>query len=419
LSVGGYTDFSTSIHKRYFGKRAPVEVSLEITHRCPLKCLHCYNNLPMGDLNAATSELSLADYRKLIDEMAAAGVLWLLFTGGEVFARKDFLQIYQYAKEKGFLITIFTNGTLITPQVADFLAEWRPFAVEITLYGRTRETYEALTGHTGSFDRCMRGIELLLNRGVMLKLKTVPTRINAHEVYDMQRFAEELGVEFKFDPLVNPRTDCSQSPLAVRLSPEDVVNLEYQNPKRKADYRKLLETQLAKGPSPLTDQVYFCGGGMSSCAIDPYGNMSICVISHQDVHNVRELGFMHGWENFLKPVRDKKRTRLTKCNTCQIQSMCAMCPANGELENGDPESPVDFLCQVAHLRTMALDMDVPAHGDCECCPGGKYHEQLLVMNEHVSSAVPLTTLLSAQNLLPVLNQPPSSMGCGSCQAGGD
>ena len=69
-----------------------------------------------------------------------------MFTGGEIFARRDFLDIYTYAKRKGFLITLFTNGTLITPRIADYLAAWRPFAIEITLYGRTKDTYERLTG---------------------------------------------------------------------------------------------------------------------------------------------------------------------------------------------------------------------------------------------------------------------------------
>ena len=140
-----YTSFSSGLHQRYFGKRSPVEVSIEVTRRCPLECQHCYNNLPMADAAAKRDELSLDEYKRLLDEMVEAGCLWLLFTGGEIFARADFLDIYAYAKTKGFLVTLFTNGTMITPRIADFLAEWRPFAIEITLYGATRETYEALT----------------------------------------------------------------------------------------------------------------------------------------------------------------------------------------------------------------------------------------------------------------------------------
>src|SRR4029077_13124080 len=153
-----------------------------------LVCAHCYNNLPMGDRQAQIAELSTDEHRRILDEMAAAGSLWLLYTGGEIFARKDFLEIYTHAKRNGFIVTLFTNGTLITEKVADYLTEYRPFAVEITLYGRTRETYERLTGVPGSFDQCMRGIALVLERGLPLTLKTVAVTLNKHEVWDMQAF---------------------------------------------------------------------------------------------------------------------------------------------------------------------------------------------------------------------------------------
>src|SRR5436190_3162298 len=227
LNAVSYGEFSMALHEHFGDKRSPVEVSIEVSRRCPLDCQHCYNNLPMGDLSARNRELSKEEYAGILDELAEMGVIWLLFTGGEIFARKDFLEIYTYAKQKGFLITLFTNGILINERIADYLLEYPPFAIEITLYGRTKKTYEALTGIPGSYERCLRGVRLLRDRGLPLKLKTVPTTINKHEVFAMKRFAEdELGVEFKFDAQINPRIDCSQSPLAVRLSPEDVVALD-------------------------------------------------------------------------------------------------------------------------------------------------------------------------------------------------
>src|SRR3989441_1470149 len=235
-----YGEFSLSLHNHFAEKRTPLEVSLEVTRRCPLECQHCYNNLPMGDLTARNRELTKEEYAAILSELADMGVLWLLYTGGEIFARKDFLEIYTYAKKKGFLITLFTNGTLITEKIADYLLEWPPFAIEITLYGRTKETYEALTQIPGSYERCLRGIKLLRERGLPLKLKTVATSINKHEITAMRRFAEEeLGVEFKMDGQINPRIDCSQSPLAVRLTPEEIVALDMAAPRVAAEYQKL------------------------------------------------------------------------------------------------------------------------------------------------------------------------------------
>ncbi len=140
-----YGEFSADLHEKQAGKRVPMQVSIEVTRRCPLECQHCYNNLPMGDQEARRREMTTEEHFRMLDELVDMGCFWLLYTGGEIFARKDFIEIYTYAKQKGFLITLFTNGTLITEKIADYLLEWPPFAIEITLYGRTRETYEALT----------------------------------------------------------------------------------------------------------------------------------------------------------------------------------------------------------------------------------------------------------------------------------
>ena len=126
----------------------PLSVSIVLTRRCPLECLHCYNNLAMADQEARSQELSKEEHFRLLDDLVDLGCFWLLYTGGEIFARNDFLEIYTYAKRKGFLITLFTNGNLVTERIANYLQEWPPFAIEITLYGRTKDTYEALTANS-------------------------------------------------------------------------------------------------------------------------------------------------------------------------------------------------------------------------------------------------------------------------------
>ncbi len=371
-----YADFSLQLHQRVAPQRVPVNGTIEVTRRCPLACAHCYNNLPMGDRQARFAELSYAEHCRILDEITEAGCLWLLYTGGEIFARKDFLEIYTYAKRQGLIITLFTNGTLITPQVADYLVTWRPFSIEITLYGRTQETYERLTGIPGSYARCLRGIRLLMERGLPLQLKTVAVTLNKHEIRDMQRFAEdELGLEFKFDAMMNPRIDCSQSPLAVRLTPEEIVALDLCDSRRVHEWQRFA-TQFG-GPVHTPehrDELYHCGGGVNAFAIDPYGHLSICVLSHVDTYDLRQGSFRQGWDHFLSQVRQRKMTRPTKCTRCEIKAVCGMCPANGELENGDAESPVEFLCQVAHLRAQLIGFPAPPHGECAYCKGGERYD---------------------------------------------
>ncbi len=154
-------------------RRVPIQGTMDLTWRCNLACPHCYNRLPSDDRDAMRTELTYEEHCRIMDELSDAGCLWLLFTGGECLLREDFRSIYLYAKQKGFLITIFTNGTLITPELADFLKDWPPLDIEITLYGRTRETYEKVTATPGSYDRCMAAIRLLMERNLPLSLKTL------------------------------------------------------------------------------------------------------------------------------------------------------------------------------------------------------------------------------------------------------
>jgi radical SAM protein with 4Fe4S-binding SPASM domain len=390
LEAISYGEFSLGIQKQTANRRVPLLGTIEISHRCNLACAHCYNNLPVIDHEAAGAELSVDEYRGILDELADLGCLWLLFTGGEVFARPDFLEIYTYAKRKGFIITIFTNATAITPKIADALAEWRPFRIEITLYGATRETYERVTRRPGSFERCLRGIRLLSERDLPISLKTMALTLNRHEIAAMERFAkEELRLGFKFDAMINPRIDRSLSPLAVRLSASDVVGLDAGHEARRCEWEEFAAKYTSLPHTPEEEHnLYHCGGGMNSFAIDPAGRMRICQLSQRDAYDLRQGTFREGWEHFLVSVRKRRIARPTKCTRCQIKAMCGMCPAMGELENGDPEKPVDFLCRTAHLRSYVIGAPIPAHGECEYCQGGNGFEQLRTEADALRAGAP-------------------------------
>jgi len=239
--------------------------------------------------------------------------------------------------------------------------------------------------------------------------------INKHEIWDMQRFAEEeLGVEFKFDSMINPRVDCSQSPLAVRLQPEEIVALDLADAERVQAWRDLLEHTGARAAAPeRAEEVYHCGGGISAFAIDPYGKLSICVLSEQEKFDLRRGTFAEGWGSYLRGVRAQPRTRPTKCVRCALKSMCGMCPAMGELENGHKEAPVDFLCRTAHLRAHAVGAAVPEHGECEYCNGGSREQELRGLAAELERHAPARTPRALPMLaLPMLTAP-SAVGCGT------
>lgn len=332
----------------------------------------------MEDAGVRRDEFTYEEHCRILDDITEAGCLWVLFTGGEIFAREDFPDIYTYAKKKGLLITLFTNATLITSQIADHLAQWPPFSIETTLYGRTRKTHERITGIPGSFEKCLRGIQLLKERNLPLKIKTMAVTGNKHEIWDMKEFVQkDLGLEFRFDAMLNPRIDCSRHPLAYRLTPAEVVELDLLDPARKDTWKSF--ACRFNGPvhaAAGSDEMYHCGGGISSFSINPQGKMSLCTLSRFDSYDLRTGSFKDAWEHYLYNVRCKKITRMTKCVSCEMKAMCGMCPANGELDRRDPESPVDFMCQVAHLRSYALDIPVKDHGECEYCEGGNAYAHI-------------------------------------------
>jgi len=404
-----YTEFSNRMAEASSGRRVPLSGTIELTNRCPLNCSHCYNNLPMDDIAARKRELSTQEYFDVLDQISETGCLWLCLSGGEIFARRDFFDIYEHAKKRGFIITLFTNGILIDERIADRLAELKPFSIEITLYGRTKETYEELTRIPGSWAKCMRGIDLLLERKLPLKLKTVAVSVNKHEVFAMKEFSESLGVEFKFDAMMNPRIDCSSSPLAVRLTPVEAVELDLRDAFRSDAWRAFAAKPTPAPPPGEAALIYDCGGGVNSWAIDPYGNLTICVLSHVDNFNLREYTFAEAWD-FLQGPRSKRATRPTKCTSCGMKSVCGMCAAQGELENQDAESPVDFLCHTAHLRAAVLGFEVRPHGDCEYCQDGSRHDVIVREAGEVASAAAQPMLRSSTNA----SADCGSGGCSSC-----
>jgi len=348
-----YTEFVKSIKEELETKRVPIDGALEVTHRCNLKCFHCYCNLPANDKIARKEELTCKDICRIIDEIVEEGCLWLLVTGGEPLAREDFLDIYIYAKRKGLLITLFTNGTLITPELARYLREWPPYKVEITLNGITKEVYERVSGVPGSFERCMEGVELLMEHKVPLWLKTTVTTLNYQQLWLIKDYAEKLGVNFRFNATVQPRLDGTKNPNRFRISPSQIVELDLRDKKHLDEWQRFCEKFW--GP-PRSGNLFFCGGGTNSFHIDPYGRLSICEMTRFDYCDLKKDSFKEGWVNFIPGFRSQKTKKAYKCQNCDLISLCGQCPSWAYLENKDLESPVEYLCEIAHRRAEAFGL---------------------------------------------------------------
>jgi len=333
------------------GQRFPLNGFLELTERCNLSCVHCYINQPANSQAVRAAELSTQQVKSILDQMAKAGVLFLTMTGGEILLRSDFTEIYQYARRLGILVSLFTNATLITPQLADMFVDWRPSAIEITLYGATQETYERITQIPGSFARSMRGIQMLLDRGLPVTLKSMILKENLHELDALRTLVEDFGVAFRYDGMIWPRLDGSKKPLEHQISLEQMLSIDKKDPERVKEWRKLYH--LYEGKLMRAEYVYSCGAGLHSFHIDSYGKMYICTMSRRYAFDILQIGFEKAWEQ-LGELRKLKRSKETPCQVCTIGALCSQCPGWSNLFYGDDETPVEFVCQLAHIRNKDL-----------------------------------------------------------------
>lgn len=356
-----YDDFSGAVHDSVskLPNRIPLEGMIELTRLCSLKCTHCY----IGDARWVRDpdEMTTTELKELLDVLAARGTLWLCFTGGEALARPDFKEIWRYAKQSGFILTLFSNATLISESMADFLAELPPFNIEVSIYGATAETYERVTQVRGSYRRFINGVERILARGLPLRLKTVLIKENAHELAAMSEMADKWGVKFHFDGNINPSigkgVSSGKAPCASRVSTDTLVEAEIGDSGRQAELVEHLQ-----GPRPVgrSATLFSCGAGKNSFYIAAQGQLQMCILTGHRGHALRKSDgiaqeFAAGWDRFGK-LRELQRSPTSPCLTCDIADICENCPGFSWLETGDEHQAVEFLCRNAHKKAAAMGL---------------------------------------------------------------
>ncbi len=322
----------------------PAYGTFELTHRCNLSCGMCYVRSNGGDTGRRQGELPASAWLELASQARENGMVFLLLTGGEVLLRRDFFEIYEPLTRMGLQISLFTNGTLVTKEMAERLAEAPPSRTEITLYGATPETYEAVTGVPGSFSACCSGIEALVSRRVPLGLKTTVTRRNVGEVEAMHKMAHDWGVPFFGGSLLLSRPDGQYSDVEnCRLSTDECIALESSH---QASAHETTEAP-PREPRTKNDDNFRCQAGKSGFAVSSSGEMNICVVLPRPAARPLESGFESAWKqvvDYVNSVPPPSRV----CLSCDARQYCARCPAWSLSENGTLTDPVPYLCEIAH-----------------------------------------------------------------------
>jgi radical SAM protein with 4Fe4S-binding SPASM domain len=336
-------------------KHCPLAGQIELTYRCGLNCIHCYcTGLEGGD-----KELSTTQWKKVLDELQKQGCVYLGLSGGDPLIRKDFLELYSYAKRKCFIITIFTNGQALSRRALDYLAKSPPFSIEITLNGITQKTYEAITRVKGSFSIAMGNIKKIKERRLPLILKSNCLKQNKNEIGKIKAFAdgllgkERVKFHFKYDPMIYPRLNRDKTPTNFRLSFQELSDLRKQDADIWQQYQSGIDTGF---PDLERDKsfLYRCTAWREQFFINPYGRLKFCNFSEKFSIDLKTTPFKEGfYKQFPQLLTEKFKTN-SKCRNCRLRPVCYHCPARAYLETGDEETPVLYYCRLAKAAAGQL-----------------------------------------------------------------
>jgi radical SAM protein with 4Fe4S-binding SPASM domain len=324
--------------------RQPLYGLFELTPRCNLSCRMCYINLPAGH-PIRNKELSPSQWIKIAKEAVDEGMVFVTLSGGEVFLRRDFFEIYEPLTRLGVFIIIYTNGNLITRDIASRLAESPPLRVEVSLYGATERTYEEVTQIPGSFARCLRGIEALLEYNIPVLIKSTLTRQNIAELEAMRRLAHGYGVPFLSAWVLTKRRDQLVSKVEeCRIPPSEGVQLEASDEAVVKEW----QAALLRGVGDAS-QNFYCSAGKSYFVINSLGEMNACVDLPFPKARPLAIGFRKAWEMVQRFV-DFMSAPSHVCQKCEVRALCPRCPAWSYLETGTFTEPVPYLCEIALER---------------------------------------------------------------------
>jgi len=268
--------------------RFPLTCQWELTCRCNLHCVMCYTDC-FNRPEQIRRELGTREILRIMDELAEAGTLELCLTGGEPLMRPDFFEIYTQAVRCGFLVTVFTNGTLISEDEADRFAAWPPQRMEISWHGVTRDTFERVTQSRGSYDRCLTAVRLLLERRIPLLLKTTALTVNQPEILAIKAFAASLGpVGFKLGEELRPELDGGAGPSHYALTAEELERLNRQDAALWHEAGRRAETAASA-----------CKSGLRRFHIDAYGHLQLCSGNRRQGYDLRAGSFADGFYRHL------------------------------------------------------------------------------------------------------------------------
>ena len=345
---------SRYLHSKGAKLGLPIGGNFELTARCNFDCPMCYVHLKQEDIDAQGRELTAQQWIDIARQARDAGMVFVLLTGGEPFVRKDFFEIYHAMKELGLMISINSNGSMLSGEILQKLIEDPPFRINISLYGGSNETYCGMCGKP-AYDRVVENIAALKNAGIDVRLNVSVTPYNRHDLEAICRKAEELGVHAKVASYMYPsiRVNGGRYGYGDRLSPEEAAKASVEWDRLRFDEETFAQRARAMHEFSLIeesdctadlDEGVGCRAGSTAFWLTWDGRMLPCGMMPHPTAYPLETGFAAAWEQIR--TETKKLRMPSKCGSCPKRGACPVCAAVCVTETGRFDGVPEYVCQM-------------------------------------------------------------------------
>jgi radical SAM protein with 4Fe4S-binding SPASM domain len=321
----------------------PLSVQLDLTYRCNERCVHCY--LDHDD----HGEMTTAEIKDLLDQMADAGVFYLTLSGGEILMRRDFFQILEHARLRTFCVKLKTNGVMIRAREAKRLRALGVESIQISIYSHRPEVHDAITKVPGSLRNSIEAVRFLRTQGLHVVLANVLMVQNAADYKGVRALAAELGVRCSLDPTVTPMMDGDRSILSLNVD-QAALREVFRNGDLVGNVEEFCAPPSAVDADDLDSLP--CSAGHTACYVSPYGDVYPCVQFPLPSGNVRHTRFVDIWRDSpqLKEVRSITLRDMPSCSKCAHGATCTRCPGLAYME-GNMRGPSSQDCEKSYART--------------------------------------------------------------------
>ena len=312
---------------------------IELTYKCNLKCKHCYAEA------GSKEEMSTQQVKSVINQLYEMNVMYITFTGGEVFTRNDFIEIFDYAIEKGFVVEIFSNGVNISSDLIKYISKKYIKCFHCSIYSHIPDVHDSITGVKGSFEKTIDTLKKFKSLGTKINIKTVIMNDNKNDLEGLIDLSEKLNASLQVGLNVTPKNSGDLSPTQLRMN----SIREYENVLRILNKSQNNHAELSKRPERYDDD-NLCGAGLCSISINPYGEVFPCNGMTVKIGDVSESTIKDIWDKSkdLKEIRSKTFGCVDGCEECDVKSYCHFCMGQSFLENNGELRKYDEACMLAN-----------------------------------------------------------------------